>query len=228
MLCVFAFSANAQELTAEQVLEKSIQFHDPDGKWETFKGTLFITMEIPKEENRDTEIKIDLPNEYFSANAKSGKNTTYYELNKGKCTIKFNGKEPSEEEKKANKLSCERATMYRNYYTYLYGMPMKINDPGAIIHDEVGHDKFMGEMFYTIKVTYKKEVGEDTWYFYFNEETFALEAYQFFHDESKNDGEYIMFSGLETIGGIKMPKTRDWYYNSNGKHLGTDILKTSF
>ena len=52
-----------------------------------------------------------------------------------------------------------------------------------------------------------------------------MEVYQFFHDESKNDGEYILLTGIETINGIKIPKKRDWYYNKDEKYLGTDLLK---
>ena len=51
-----------------------------------------------------------------------------------------------------------------------------------------------------------------------------MEVYQFFHNESKNDGEYILLSNLEDASGIKMPKTRAWYYNKDNKYLGTDHL----
>jgi hypothetical protein len=67
-------------------------------------------------------------------------------------------------------------------------------------------------------------VGSDTWYFYFDIETFALKRYQFFHDESKNDGEYIILDGEIEIEEILMPKNRSWYYNSDNTFLGTDIL----
>ena len=67
-------------------------------------------------------------------------------------------------------------------------------------------------------------MGKDTWYFYFDPSTFALEVYQFYHDESKNDGEYILLSGEETVQGIKIPKTRAWYTNQANEYLGTDVL----
>ena len=35
-----------------------------------------------------------------------------------------------------------------------------------------------------------------------------MEVYQFYHEEEKNDGEFILLSGLETVNGIKMPKKR--------------------
>lgn len=226
-LAVFAIvSIQSQKITGKELLERAIQYHDPDGKWETFKGTLFITMETPKNLNRDSEIKIDLPNQYFYVKATQGKNTSEYTINKDKCSITFNGDtNPSEEIKKKHKLSCDRANMYKDYYTYLYGLPMKLKDPGTIIHKEVNLKKFKEKNYLVLKATYKEEVGKDVWYFYFNPKTYAMEAYQFYHDESKNDGEYILFSGIETINGIKMPKKRAWYYNKNGQYLGTDILK---
>ena len=50
-----------------------------------------------------------------------------------------------------------------------------------------------------------------------------MEAYQFFKKE-ENSGEFILLSGLEIIQEIKMPKTRDWYYNKDNRYLGTDLL----
>ena len=54
-----------------------------------------------------------------------------------------------------------------------------------------------------------------------------MEVNQFFREESKNDGEYILLTGEETISGIKMPKNRAWYMNKDNKYLGTDILHPS-
>lgn len=215
----------AQEISGPELLDKAIQYHDPNGVWETFQGTLLVTMETPNNPNRDSEIKIDLPNQYFYVKASQGNKISEYTVEKGKCSILFNGKSPSEEEKKANNLSCDRANLYNDYYTYLYGLPMKLKDEGTIIHDQVNLDKFKGKEYLVLKATYKEGVGKDTWYFYFDPETYAMEVYQFFKDESKMDGEFILLSDIETINGIKMPKKRDWYYNKNEQFLGTDILK---
>ena len=51
-----------------------------------------------------------------------------------------------------------------------------------------------------------------------------MEVYQFYHEEEKNDGEFILLSDLEMVNGIKMPKNRAWYYNKEEKYLGTDFL----
>ncbi len=221
----FSISAFSQDLTGNELLEKAISYHDPNGNWAAFNGTLNVTMKTPDKPNRNTEIKIDLPKEYFYSKAVRDSITTVFILDKDNCEIVFNGSVNfSEELAKKHRLTCERANMYKNYYTFLYGLPMKLKDPGTIIHENVKRIKFHGKEYLVLKVTYDESVGNDTWFFYFNPTTYAMEVYQFFHDESKNDGEYILLTGEENINSIKMPKTRAWYTNKEDKLLGIDIL----
>tara|TARA_B110000003_G_scaffold182184_1_gene181288 strand:+ start:2355 stop:3074 length:720 start_codon:yes stop_codon:yes gene_type:complete len=228
LLIIFSTSQFfGQETTGLQLLEKAIEFHDPNGNWSTFSGTFNITMKKPTKSDRHSMIRIDLPNEYFNLYAIQDKTKYGYILDKEKCQINFNGNIATEKEKTANNLSCELAKMYQNYYTYLYGLPMKLKDIGTIIHEKVALKKFKGKDYLVLKVTYKKEVGEDTWYFYFDPSTYAMKIYQFYHEEEKNDGEFILLSGLEIVNGIKMPKKRAWYYNKGEKYLGTDFLSVA-
>ena len=214
----------SQELTGKQLLEKAIAFHDPNGNWKTFKGELFVTMEIPNSSPRKSRIRINLPEQYFLVKAVKDTIVTEYAIHKGDCSMAINGNtNPSEVLKKKHGLSCERANLYKNYYTYLYGLPMKLKDKGTIIDEKVERKTFKGKEYLVLKATYSKEVVKDIWYFYFNPETYAMEVYQFFK-EAKESGEYILLSGLETINDIKMPKNRAWYYNKDNGYLGTDIL----
>lgn len=224
-LLFYSIVTFSQELTGRELLDKAIEYHDPNGNWATFNGTLNVTMTIPNKPNRDSEIQIDLPKEYFYVKATRGENTTEYTVSKESCEIAFNGvKNPSEAILKEHKLSCDRANLYKNYYTYLYGLPMKLKDQGTKIHEKVEKKKFNGKEYLVLKVTYDESVGKDTWFFYFNPKTYAMEVYQFFK-ETKDSGEYILLSDLETINEIKFPKTRAWYYNKNDGYLGTDTLK---
>ena len=222
-LLFLSLNSFTQEITGNELLEKAIKFHDPNGNWKTFKGTLWVTMETPNKPNRNSEIKIDIPQEFFYVKAKRGVNVTEYTVLKNNAKVEFNGKTTSEKEQKQHKLSVNRAFFYKNYYTYLYGLPMKLKDDGTIIHQKVNKKTFKGKEYLVLKVTYKTAIGKDTWYFYFNPETYAMEVYQFFK-ETKDSGEYVLLSDLETINDIKMPKVRAWYYNTNDTYLGTDIL----
>ena len=49
---IFAFfQGNGQELTATQLLDKAIAYHDPDNVWPTFAGSFMVTMTTPDETN---------------------------------------------------------------------------------------------------------------------------------------------------------------------------------
>ena len=219
-------NAFGQELTGAELLEKAIEFHDPNDNWKSFHGKMLITMENPKSSSRSTVIELNLPTNYFMSTVKKDNYTIESELNKDECTLKLNGSTSIFPRiKDSLNISCERAKMMKNYYTYLYGLPMKLKDPGTIIDSKVQKKNFKGKEYLVLKAGYEKEVGTDTWYFYFDPKTYAMEVYQFFHDESKNDGEYILLSEMVTVNGIKIPKVRAWYYNKADKYLATDILQ---
>lgn len=229
-LIVILTSSCDNTTAGEKLLNKAISYHDPQNNWNTFNGSFTVTMETPNQSTRISDITINLPEDIFELTATRDSITTKYFLSKNTCVFSFNGdKNVSDSIAKAYNLSCDRGKMYKNYYSYLYGLPMKLKDPGTIIDDAVATKNFKGKDYLVLKATYNKEVGTDIWYFYFDPKTYAMEIYQFFkQDENGNQkddtGEYILLTGKETINGIKMPKTRAWYYNKDDKYLGTDIL----
>jgi len=214
------------QITASELISKSIAFHDPNGNWKNFNARLHFKTEMADKSIRKRKVDINRKNKTFDFYAQYDEGLLNYSV---KDTVGIalwnNQKTIPEEVQKEYRISNERAVMYRNYYTYLYGMPMKINSPGTITHPPEENVTFSGKNYHKLKVTYTPEVGKDTWYFYFNPETYALEAYQFFKDETKNDGEYILFEGLHEVDNIKMPKIRNWYYNKDDKFLAADILE---
>ncbi|WP_299763903.1 DUF6503 family protein [uncultured Dokdonia sp.] len=225
LLGVFALSATGQNLTANQLLEKAITYHDPNGNWETFSGLLNIELEMPDRPARFSQVQIDLPNEFFRLTMSIEGNHTTRVVDKGVCTFTLNGSDKvSEEDIKKHRGDCERSTMFKNYYTYLYGLPMKLKDPGTHIDPVVQKKTFKGKEYLVLRATYDQEVGSDIWQFYFNPTTYAMEVYQFFKGPEETTGEYILLTDEMEIGGIKMPKDRAWYYNKDNGYLGTDKL----
>ncbi|WP_405399826.1 DUF6503 family protein [Maribacter sp. Asnod2-G09] len=217
---------HAQEISGNELLERAIAFHDPEDNWPTFKGKMLIEMENPKGSPRSTVVEMKLPENYFKTTVTKDNYVIESELDNNDCTLKLNGSTSIFPKiKDSMNISCDRAKMMKNYYTYLYGLPMKLKDPGTIIDSKVVKKTFKGKTYLVLKATYEQEVGNDTWYFYFDPKTYAMEVYQFFHDESKNDGEYILLSEMITVNGIKIPKVRKWYYNKGDVFLATDNLR---
>lgn len=229
-LLLVSFFGYSQDLTGPELLDKSIKFHDPNGNWNSFNGSFQVTMETPNNPARLTDIKIDIPKEYFYSKAQRDTVVTTYELNKEKCLIsKTDSMRIALLKEKPARSHCEMTELYKNYYTYLYGLPMKLKDPGTIIDPKVRSKSFKGKDYLVLKASYDEKVGSDVWFFYFDPKTYAMEIYQFYKGDpegkGKDTGEYILLSEMETVNEIKMPKTRAWYYNKDDKYLGTDILK---
>ena len=222
-MCFMCFSVSAQNMSGQQLLDKTIEYHDPSGVWPTFNGTLEVSMILPEGQARESTIQINLPQEYFSLRAKTDTLVTTYTLDKKTCETSIKEISPY-----SKRTPCETAQLYKNYYTYLFGLPMKLKDPGTIISKTVVTQNFKGKEYLMLSARYDKEVGSDVWQFYFDPATYAMEVYQFFKADpqgvGKNTGEYILLKNLKTINGIKFPKERAWYYNKDDGYLGTDIL----
>jgi len=218
-------SSFSQQLSGEELLSRSIEYHDPQSLWDTFKSVFYVTMESQDGSLRKSKIEVDLNNSFFQLTVQMDDNLTTSTLSGEECILLFNGSSFfSEEIENEYRLTCNRAAMYRDYYQYLYGLPMKLNDNGTIIDPTVKNKKIGDTWYWRLRVTYEPEIGGDTWYFYFDQATYALKQYQFFHDESKNDGEYIVLDQELLVNGIKMPKNRSWFYNNDDRYLGIDLL----
>lgn len=228
VLLVWVKTAIAQSgsgLSAQQILEKSIAYHDPQGRWAGFRADFRIEMITPGRPKRVSRIRMDHPGQAFDLEVERGKDRYAIYIKADSCRIAFQGSDdiPEQVAKELN-LNCDRGRFYRDYYTYLYGLPMKLRDPGTRLDARVQRKLLEGKEYWVLRANYEAEVGTDTWYFYFDPESYAMEAYQFYHDEAQNDGEYILLEGLETVGGIRMPRVRSWYTNRDKKLLGTDTL----
>jgi len=216
----------AQIITGQELLEKSIQYHDPKGEWDTFNGIMNFRETRPNGADRETAMMLDNEKGIFSLDQMRAGYQVEKFIEQDQCSYKVNGTNTVADSLiQKFRLTCPQIQRIRNYYVYLWGMPMKLRDPGTQIQKEVTQTTFMEKEVLTMKVTYEQSVGEDIWYFYFQPDNFALVGYRFYHDEAVNDGEYIPLEGEETINGIRFPKTRTWFVNKDDRLLGADILE---
>jgi hypothetical protein len=100
-LLLISMSSFSQEISGDELLEKAIQFHDPNGNWETFEGSFLVRMETPTSAPRESNIQINVSKEYFSVKAIRDTVRIVYTARKGVCTVSINGDDnPSEVLKK--------------------------------------------------------------------------------------------------------------------------------
>ncbi len=225
-LYFLAISIHAQSITADQLVNRTIAFHDPDGWWDRIKIDMVIEMKTPNRPARLSNVVVDNINGGFEISVLSNDKLLEWMVDgKDSCDFKVNFVAPTVAQADSLSLTIDRAKFLRNYYTYLYGLPMKLKDAGTRIGDEVIETTFMGKPVLALRVTYDESVGKDIWYFYFNPSTYAMVGYRFYHDEAKNDGEYIVLEDMIIEQGLRIPRNRSWFTNAEDKLLGTDYLK---
>lgn len=215
--------------TGAELIDASIRFHDPEGQWSSANLVLGFNDTRPGKEDRPASFAFNnAAGTACVTRVMDGKKIIWH-ITDDQCSFEIDGRtEITDEEIEKYRLSQERGETMRNYYLYLWGLPMKLKDPGTIIDPQIFEKDFNGQKAKVAKVTYDEGVGSDIWYFYFDPGTFELIGYQFYHDEAKGDGEYISLSGLEQINGMRLPKSRTWYTNPDSTLLGTDNLIISY
>ena len=227
LILVINLSAQAQELlSAAELLNKSLAHHDPDNQWYQRNHTLDLVSKRPSGDDRLTKVLLHHKGATFGMEMERDGHAINTQLKNGNCTATVDGaSEYTDEQAEKYRLSCEGITRWRDYHGYMLGMPMNLKDPGTILDPMAKRTTFMGEDVIALRVTYDEAVGSDIWYFYLDLDTYALIGTRFYHDESKNDGEYLTFEGEIEVDGIRLPQSRKWYYNNNDEFLGEDVVK---
>ncbi|WP_051287304.1 DUF6503 family protein [Algoriphagus mannitolivorans] len=196
---------NTGPLSGKEMIENSIAYHDPEGKWKNLEASFVIQDSLPA--GRDSRYY------QFTLNNKEGKFTyqiegLHYQVINDSLEI-FEGE-----------IEKERALRMRNYYCYLWGLPMKLMDKGTRIEDSVREEVLEGKSYRVVRVPYEKDI----WYFYLNPDNYRMEAYKFYQDEPNQKGEIIYLQGEKEFAGMKIPQNRTWYRTETPEFLGTDML----
>lgn len=207
-LCLMVgFTSCQPSLSGPELVKKSIQYHDPKDEWKNINHLFYFSDTRPDKSSRHYQVSIDVSENYFRYINESEE--LVYEISKEKCLSD-----------KPERPDCERGLMLRDYYMYLWGLPMKLLDPGTAITEEYQRETIEGIEAYVVQVPYEKDV----WYFYLHPENYSLIAYKFYKDEPKAIGEIIYLEGEINIGEMKIPAKRSWYRTENDEFLGTDFL----
>jgi hypothetical protein len=204
-LIAFACEKPSNQLTGPELIQKSIEFHDPNQAWPKLKATFTFTDSLPApRESRSYTVSLENKLSKMVYRNQDLNYIVWYD-----SVQVFNGE-----------IENERAIRMRDYYTYLWGLPMKLNDPGTQIDQKVGKEELNGKDYLVTRVPYEKDI----WYFYIDPETFQMEAYKFYQDEPNQKGEIIYLAGIKEYKGLKIPANRSWYRTENDEFLGTDQL----
>lgn len=214
------------DISPDSLLARSIRYHDPEQNWTERSHLIQLAESRPDGTVRQTRLTFYPNSEDFEMQQTRGKdkiqvrhlNNTYSFSHQGRTEI-------SEEIAQRFRLTEEGARWIRDYYSYLFGLPMKLRDPGTLLQPNVYKVWYDNRELLQLEVHYAPETGKDIWHFYFDPTTYALSGYSFYHEkDGPGTGEYILLEGEATVGSMKLPAKRHWYFTNNRLYLGTDEI----
>ena len=205
LLLLLGCSIASAQLTPQQVLAKAAHYHDPKNEWPILKASFHFTETRPEGEDSFSSMVLDNALTYMKVNMR-GKES--YEITVDSVKVLSGDKDP------------ERGLRIRNYFLYLWGLPMKLYDAGTPFDSKVTTAEVEGITCDVIRVVYEK----DTWYFSIDQKTGRMVQYKFFQDEKAGKGEVITLEGEIKLRDLTFPQKRNWFTLPEMKYLGTDIL----
>lgn len=219
-LIVPLLTISGQSPTSSDILEASIDYHDPNRLWATLHEDFKVYG------SRDT-LSLKLYNDQgtveWTQKLKDGRLITAgYVLDS--CFVKIDSK-PIEPQGQIDNLllDCPQVISRSNYWLYMYGLPMKLKDVQAVIDPDPMKVQFLDKEYWRIKVHYNSPNG-DHWQFYFDADTYRFAIAQYFHSAHGDDNEYIVFDSPIKVGQMVLPAKHSWHIFKNRQFIGSEEL----
>ena len=149
---------------SEALIAKSIAYHDPDGRWDTGEIALRIMESRPNGVTRTVEVGMAPGRGAMEVSRETDSETVSFVVAGEEIMRRTVGADESLDEAALadHGLDSERVMWLRNYYLFVWGLPMKLRDSGTIVDPEPVADSYNDQEALKVRVSYDPEVGGDT------------------------------------------------------------------
>jgi hypothetical protein len=216
-------SLSQAQLTAYDILQKSIKVHNPNQRWHRLKGEFDMSIVREKQADRFFTIALNLPKKQFAYLVKTD-TLRYSQGFKGdKFAISLNGKSiVSEADIKKYDMTQTRTQYLKEVYEYLLLLPMRLQNDSMQLSKTYSTEVFNKTTCYKLTLQYEPIHENETWHFFIDTQSFILKGYQFYVKDKATNGEYIYLEDYAIFKGILVPKTKLWYWNKDSSFFRTD------
>ncbi|MEP6513223.1 MAG: DUF6503 family protein, partial [Parafilimonas sp.] len=146
---------NPSKKPGQQLLDKTIAYHDPQHTWSKLKTHLYLSSTDTAGKESLFELEMDNATGYFCYITHEDGKEIVKGLSNGKEFYLINGKkEINGEDLKKYELTPESVKWVHNFYGYLYGLPMKLTDEGTNISDSIASEQINGKSHQVMHVEY--------------------------------------------------------------------------
>jgi hypothetical protein len=227
LLCLFSISMAQTDvsLTAAEILEKSIKFHDPEGKWNQFSGKLKLNVCFQNTGNTyGTEIiEIDVARDFYQWTRLINGFKVVKGIEDGRIFYSVNGNSnPSPEERKAFSINENNISMMKEHHYWHFGKFNHLKNIGATLQPQVTKAVFIDKPCYQLTFTGENLKVNHPYFkqkniFWIDPVTFAIVGWIY-------DTGYGRMEGTININGLKVPAVETWYSKENNNLQGVTLF----
>lgn len=197
-LSILLYACDSTAPSGQEVIEKSIAFHDPTAQWSDLQQKISVRSDFvyPDSAFYDLVIGLDNPNRRVSYT-----NTTLaqrVDFTDSSCLVVTGNS------------TCDQAAWTKNFYHFILGLPMTLKNDEAVIDDTVVQVSFNDTPCHRVAVDFEKE----KWHFYFSQEDDHLVGFAF-NKNFEIKAEEIRTEGLIDIDAMKFCKARSWWITTD-------------
>ena len=218
--------AQQTELSSQEILEKTIKYHDPDNVWETYKGKLYeVTVLYPWNYVVKETIEIDNQNDFYLSTCFQEFGTLKRGIDKGKNIFSLNDKPEIPDEIKDNwGISNEGIKRYSAQHHGHFGLPMVLKNSGMELQKNVKNVIFEGRKCYALRFIGKPELVKNP--FFEGEVILNVDCNNYamrgLNYSAGDISGYTIFSGEIEINGLKVVHAKI-AYNKDDTHASTSV-----
>ncbi len=214
--------------SADEILERCIQFHDPEGKWENYSGKINLVHVNANGINNAVEtIEIDVKNDFYLCTHIRRNGAKIVKGLKNKEVIRTVNDNPNPSEEEINKFSLnrEQIVLMKTWHYFHFGKVMHLKNMGFKPKNGISTAEYNNKSYYEIKlVGDENETSQNSWtgdyVLTIDKETFALHGMQWTFNNRLMKAEY---RGMLDVNGIKNPMLA--MYSEAGKdNIAVDLF----
>jgi len=211
--------------SGKELLQKSIQKHDPNDQWKEAKFSLRI--QEPRLQNpvRFSEVSMNNKTNAFELKRNRGTKVASYGIDaSGVTTVLLDNEIVQDTAIIAEyMLQHPRVKNYQRFYQILLGLPMSLGEDVLDKIGSVSQVTFNEKASYKVEIKLQKPLFSDTWNLFISTEDFTLLGIEMIFPDDPNKGERLYFDKTVQIGDINIPRIRHWY-ELDDTYSGSDII----
>lgn len=200
---------NPEKLSNEEIISRTIEFHDPYNNWHTLRAEFHFDSQFSFADSTQEDIVVQI---------EVAENNFKYDNKYRKVALSYPRDTCMQESENG---SCEQYRWTKNFYTYIWGLPMKLKDPGIHPEKETKKTFFNNYKCHVVPVHYEKE----NFLFYIDTANFQLRGFEFHKNDSSGKGEKIVLKDLYEFNHIKFPRHKTYIILPENTLGGTNEVK---